>query len=109
MDTRKAWKSLRNGDKITTKELRAMAAEIEAAVPFLENHSQMGAALRAALQDQVTIREYLRARGSKPIDLGNKTAEEGCDRCDCGCKYWEKDICIDCGAKHDPEKYKEAV
>jgi hypothetical protein len=32
-----------------------------------------------------------------PIDLGNKEAREGCDRCYCGCKYWEHDTCIDCG------------
>jgi hypothetical protein len=29
--------------------------------------------------------------------LGNKIAREGCDRCSCGCKYWENDRCIDCG------------
>jgi DNA-directed RNA polymerase subunit N (RpoN/RPB10) len=29
--------------------------------------------------------------------LGNKIALEGCDRCYCGCKYWENDKCIDCG------------
>lgn len=28
---------------------------------------------------------------------GNKLAREGCDRCFCGCKYWEHDRCIDCG------------
>ena len=28
---------------------------------------------------------------------GNKIAKEGCDRCYCGCKYWENDKCIDCG------------
>ena len=38
---------------------------------------------------------------------GNRTAQEGCDRCDCGCKYWENDRCCDCGTKHDPEKFKE--
>lgn len=33
-----------------------------------------------------------------PTDrLGNTIAREGCDRCDCGCKYWENDRCIDCG------------
>jgi hypothetical protein len=32
-----------------------------------------------------------------PRDLGNKIAQEGCDRCFCGCKYWENDRCIDCG------------
>ena len=29
--------------------------------------------------------------------LGNVEAQEGCDRCSCGCKYWENDRCIDCG------------
>src|SRR5258708_6948257 len=29
--------------------------------------------------------------------LGNIEAREGCDRCSCGCKYWENDRCIDCG------------
>jgi hypothetical protein len=28
---------------------------------------------------------------------GNTVAQEGCDRCFCGCKYWENDRCIDCG------------
>ena len=28
---------------------------------------------------------------------GNQIALEGCDRCVCGCKYWEKDRCVDCG------------
>lgn len=27
---------------------------------------------------------------------GNEVAQEGVDRCWCGCKYWEKDRCIDC-------------
>ena len=29
---------------------------------------------------------------------GNTIARDGVDRCDCGCKYWENDRCIDCGA-----------
>ena len=29
---------------------------------------------------------------------GNLIAEEGCDRCACGSKYWENDECIDCGS-----------
>jgi DNA-directed RNA polymerase subunit RPC12/RpoP len=33
---------------------------------------------------------------------GNLTAREGCSRCLCGCKYWENDRCIDCGAEHEP-------
>lgn len=31
-------------------------------------------------------------------DLGNTIAREGYDRCLCGCKYWENDTCVDCGA-----------
>lgn len=26
-------------------------------------------------------------------------AENGVDRCYCGCKYWENDRCIDCGER----------
>lgn len=29
---------------------------------------------------------------------GNYVARDGIDRCACGCKYWEQDRCIDCGA-----------
>lgn len=32
-----------------------------------------------------------------PDQHGNFIAEEGCDRCTCGCKYWENDRCTDCG------------
>lgn len=43
---------------------------------------------------------------------GNRTAREGCDRCYCGCKYWENDKCIDCGTSiqtcvNDPDWVKE--
>lgn len=30
---------------------------------------------------------------------GNRVAREGVDRCPCGCKYWEHDRCVDCGAE----------
>lgn len=33
---------------------------------------------------------------------GNVLAREGVDHCDCGCKYWEKDRCVDCGARFEP-------
>ena len=34
----------------------------------------------------------------RPMDEhGNRLRKEGCDRCLCGCKYWENDRCIDCG------------
>ena len=32
-----------------------------------------------------------------PDKHGNYVAHEGCDRCECGSKYWENDTCIDCG------------
>lgn len=32
----------------------------------------------------------------KPDKHGNVLAQEGCDRCACGSKYWEFDLCIDC-------------
>lgn len=35
-------------------------------------------------------------------DLGNFAAQEGLDRCPCGCKYWEHDTCIDCGTAWHP-------
>lgn len=49
----------------------------------------------------------VRSRKKMYPPLGNKTAQSGCDRCDCGCKYWEGDLCIDCGAEHDPAKFKD--
>jgi hypothetical protein len=32
-----------------------------------------------------------------PDSRGNHVRVEGCDRCYCGCKYWENDRCVDCG------------
>jgi hypothetical protein len=34
----------------------------------------------------------------------NSYAEEGVDRCDCGCKYWESDRCVDCDSLHPAAK-----
>jgi hypothetical protein len=34
---------------------------------------------------------------SIPDSRGNRVRVEGCDRCYCGCKYWENDRCVDCG------------
>ena len=36
-----------------------------------------------------------------PDQHGNRVAEEGVTRCLCGCKYWENDVCIDCGMDAD--------
>jgi hypothetical protein len=38
-------------------------------------------------------------RQEHPDRLGNFIRREGCDRCWCGCKYWENDTCVDCGGK----------
>jgi hypothetical protein len=32
---------------------------------------------------------------------------EGCDRCGCGCKYWEDGRCIDCGERFRVEDHRE--
>jgi hypothetical protein len=42
------------------------------------------------------------------LKLGNKVAQEGVDRCACGCKYWENDRCIDCGT-HVSQARADAV
>ena len=39
--------------------------------------------------------------------LGNTIAREGIDRCDCGCKYWEHDKCIDCGTHVSKSKQED--
>lgn len=33
---------------------------------------------------------------AEPDKHGNVKAQEGVDRCLCGCKYWENDRCVDC-------------
>jgi hypothetical protein len=48
------------------------------------------------------VEEKLKAAAAPDVaeparDLNNTIAQEGCDRCVCGCKYWENDRCIDCG------------
>lgn len=52
-----------------------------------------------------------RFRSSNFIPLadqhGNVIAQEGCDRCFCGCKYWENDKCIDCGTSAVVVKYSD--
>lgn len=44
-------------------------------------------------------------RAEQNARLGNSVRQEGIDRCACGCKYWENDRCIDCGAT-EPEAPK---
>ena len=38
---------------------------------------------------------------------GNKIMTHGCDRCECGGKYWVKDICVCCG--YDALEVKEGA
>jgi len=40
---------------------------------------------------------------------GNTTAQEGCDRCLCGSKYWENDKCIGCGARAEERTSSRAT
>lgn len=40
-------------------------------------------------------------------DFGNVKAQGGRDRCWCGCKYWEGDLCIDCGT-HVTKRFKSS-
>jgi hypothetical protein len=44
------------------------------------------------------------ARRHRP-SLNNTTASEGASRCECGCKYWENDRCVDCGTRHDRDRH----
>ena len=34
------------------------------------------------------------------LKVKNQRANSGSDQCDCGCKYWENDLCISCGTQH---------
>lgn len=43
------------------------------------------------------------AQRQRNVSLNNVWADEGVDRCECGCKCWENDHCIDCGAEWGPE------
>lgn len=56
-------------------------------------------------QEAARVRR-VRARKKSYPPLGNRLAESGCDRCECGCKYWEGDMCIDCGTEFDPQRHR---
>ena len=38
-------------------------------------------------------------------ECNNKTAQQGCSRCECDSKYWKNDKCIGCGTQHDPQRH----
>ena len=40
---------------------------------------------------------------------GNVWLMHGCDRCDCGCKYWVNDTCEACGFKFDIYRHKHVA
>lgn len=40
---------------------------------------------------------------------GNVWLMHGCDRCDCGCKYWVNDTCVSCGFKFDIYRHKHVA
>jgi hypothetical protein len=37
---------------------------------------------------------------------GNVYLTHGCDRCDCGCKYWVNDVCQSCGFEFNIYQHK---
>lgn len=51
--------------------------------------------MRVSITKQMT--EALGPLSQHDAGLGNTVARSGLVRCDCGCKYWESDACIDCG------------
>lgn len=55
----------------------------------------------------ISLEGWLTSSGAQtPVDsLGNRSAQSGCDRCTCGCKYWESDVCIDCGSRWAEETH----
>lgn len=57
---------------------------------------------------QRIAREMSAARTAEAAAQVFGQARQGCDRCYCGCKYWEFDKCVDCGTHisecmRDPE------
>lgn len=44
-----------------------------------------------------SIEEWRDAMAAQRDANGNVAAQDGIDRCACGCKYWEHDRCVDCG------------
>ena len=44
-----------------------------------------------------SIDEWSDAIDAQRDPNGNVVRIDGVDRCACGCKYWERDRCIDCG------------
>lgn len=43
------------------------------------------------------IKDEARATGKPAFPI------EGCTRCDCGCKYWDGNVCHSCGSKYRVE------
>lgn len=102
------------GWKAPAKDKDGLAYRYDLSTPegFLEalyNSGFSGGYLYADYQVQVPSREAYAAAGIEypwaeqpnEIDfeadaLGNTIAREGLDRCVCGSKYWENNICIDC-------------
>jgi len=57
--------------------------------------------IKEAFTGQTSIR-YVSPQDKLKVRVdehGNKLRREGCDRCFCGSKYWERDRCVDCGGK----------
>ena len=82
-------------------------------IAFVSTHeARQLRAFLAEAEDFKGVPASQRVRGVQFTDLCKQA--EGNVRCECGCKYWEYDRCIDCGFALTPEyieqqRVKEAV
>ena len=84
----------------TTMRERTML-KIDPNLPATEWHQQIELLNRQIEAVECLIANSQQARAIVAGNaLGNIHADSGCDRCRCGCKYWENDRCIDCGHVH---------
>ena len=47
--------------------------------------------------EEAEVVEEVEVAEAEVDQYGNTKATAGFDRCECGCKYWEADHCVDCG------------
>lgn len=76
------------GDGSTVRTAGGQVVWREGAEEFSANESYDGAA--------EVMHGRVRSGASAP-EIRTGPPENGCDRCWCGCKYWNGNKCIDCG------------
>jgi len=80
------------GDLDARDSAEAFLQWVQKAFPFASDIRALTPEFLAAVYEK-----WHQAEVVMPHEPGNTIAREGYDRCDCGCKYWEQDKCIDCG------------